>query len=218
MVFRNCSWPISLHWFDWSWKQHLEETMFSRPVHIWFPATFGPSKPGIWSFQRSETASMVPLRQLPAVTWKRAGLLMNHGLLQKCGWKSGKVFSSCHKQSPRDYILNGWRFRRPSSWTLLFTEHITAVPTNEIWGILPQKMAISIVKLILHMDFNRVFLQQFQGSSDNGTEIMAFGIVSMMINKAPYPGYRYGTLLRCYIHMLAIKLLPFLECQQFPCH
>ena len=42
---------------------------------------------------------------------------------------------------------------------------------------------------------------------------MAFGIVNMMINKVPYPRYRYGTLLRCYIHMLAIKLLSFFECQ-----
>jgi hypothetical protein len=42
---------------------------------------------------------------------------------------------------------------------------------------------------------------------------MAFEIVNMMINKVPYPVYRYGTLLRCYIHMLAIKLLPFFECQ-----
>ena len=196
--------------------------MFSRPVHIWFPATLGPSKPGIWSFQRSETASMVPLRQLPAVTWKP-----DFSWIMDCSKNVGenwvRFFQAPLPQTIPKRLHSEW-LEGPKTFKLgpfvhwTFTEHITAVPTNEIWGILPPKMAISIVKLILHMDFNRVFLQQFQGSSDNGTEIMAFEIVNMMINKVPCPGYRYGTLLRCYIHMLTIKLLPFLECQQFPCH
>jgi hypothetical protein len=73
-----------------------------------------------------------------------------------------RFFQAPATNNPQETTMNGWRFPRPSSWTLLFTEHITAVPTNEIWGILPKEMAISIVKLILHMDFNRVFLQQFQ--------------------------------------------------------
>ena len=127
--------------------------MFSRPVHIWFPATFGPSKPGIWSFQRSETASMVPLRQLPAVTWKRAGLLMNHGLLQKCGWKLGKVFSSpCHKQSPRDYYE--W-LEVPKTFKLDPFGHWTYYGRTNKWdlGHTPQRNGYFNRRMVIHQWF-----------------------------------------------------------------